>query len=325
MLPMTGPSDKSDRDTLALALRLLAKEIGQRIRGHPSGHLLEGSAETVEIKLRLPIRQPEGWLASARQQASSALDSGLRDALLHQTVFRPGHLYCLRCASASCEHSLPKASREIFAGYGPSGLPRYLDLGQWLLERQDPRVDLLYKTPRLLIAHSTSGTDLTAHLLPAYHDADTGYHIHGQVTVGWYPFPTEQGLQESLALTFQAVSSKSRRGRRRFGLNLIGLAPEGQPLENLFDRIGELPWMEPARWAQNALRQVERSAARSSHLDDAELEQRLEGLLSGLARRLERHDRGRQRRTSSSTPVVRPSSFWASAVELMSSTRPASW
>jgi hypothetical protein len=295
---MAGRSDKSDKDTLALALRLLAKEIGKRIRIHPSGHLLEGGDEALEVKLRVPIHPRKGWLEPAREDASSSLTDGLHQVLVHRAVFHPGNLYCLRCASATCEHSVPATGQEVFAGYGPSGVPRYLELGQWLLERKDPRVDLLYQTPRKLIAHTTPGSDLTRELLPAFRDADSGYHIHGQVTAGWYSFPTVQGWDESLALTFQIVSSRPPQGQRRFGLNLIGIAPDEQPLENLFDRIGELPWMRSARWAQEALRQIERSASRDSQVDAQKLDKRIEGLLSGLARRLERRDRSRRRRTT---------------------------
>jgi hypothetical protein len=295
---MARRADGSDQDTLSLALRLLAKEISQRIRRHPSGHLLEGGDETLDLGLRVPIHQHKGWLENAREEASASLSDGLRQILVHRALFHPGHLYCLRCASPSCEHSLPASGQEVFAGYGPTGLPRFLDLGQWLLERKDPRVDLLYATPRQLIAHTTIGAELTAQLLPAYRDADSGYHIHGQVTAGWYSFPTVQGWEESLALTFQIVSSRPPRGQRRFGLNLIGIAPDAQPLENLFDRIGELPWMPSARWAQDALRQIERVATRNRDFDEEKLEKRIQGLLSGLARRLERHHRSRRRRTS---------------------------
>ena len=295
---MARGSTDPDRDTLSLALRLLAKEISRRIRRHPSGHLLEGGDEVVELKLRVPIRPHEEWLEPTREETSTSLDDGLQHVLLHRSVFRPGHLYCLRCASATCDHSLPGSGQEVFAGYGPSGLPRYLDLGQWLLERKDPRVDLLYETPRRLIAHTTLGADLTSQLLPAYQDADTGYHIHGQVAVGWYFFPTVPGLEETLALTFQIVSSRPPEGRLRLGLNLIGVAPERQPLENLFDHIGELPWMAAARWAQGALRQIEHSVSRRASFDEDQLEKRIQGLLSGLARRLERRDRSRRRRTT---------------------------
>ncbi len=294
---MAKRADRGEQHTVALALRLLAKEISQRIRRHPSGHLLEGGDETLEVRLRIPIHQHKGWLEIAQEAAAASVSDGLQQILVHLAVFHPGHLYCLRCASASCEHSLPKSGQEVFAGYGPSGVPRFLDLGQWLLEQRDPRVDLLYATPRRLIAHTTIGSELTDQLLPAFRDADSGYHIHGQVTAGWYSFPTVQGFEESLALSFQVVSSRPPGGQRRFGLNLIGVAPEDQPLENLFDRIGELPWMPAARWAQDALRQIERAATRSQAIDDEKLEKRLQGLLSGLARRLERHHRSRRRRT----------------------------
>ena len=294
---MAGRGDSKEKDTLSLALRLMAKEIGKRIRRHPSGHLLEGGDETLEVRLRVPIHQHKGWLEDTRDEASAALSDGLRQILVHRAVFHPGHLYCLRCASPSCEHSLPGNGQEVFAGYGPSGLPRFLDLGQWLLKQSEPEVDLLYETPRRLIAPTTPGSELTSRLLPAFQDADSGYHIHGQVTAGWYSFPTLQGLQESLALTFQIVSSRPPQGQRRFGLNLIGIAPDEQPLENLFDRIGELPWMRSARWAQDALRQIERTTTRDRTLDEDKLEERIEGLLSGLARRLERRDRSRRRRT----------------------------
>lgn len=295
---MTRRADRGEQDTLSLALRLLAREISRRVRRHPSGHLLEGGDETLDVRLRIPIHQRKGWLENVEEEASASLSDGVQQILVHRAVFHPGHLYCLRCASASCEHSIPTSSQEVFAGYGPSGLPRFLDLGQWLLEQKDPRVDLLYATPRRLIAHTTIGSQLTDQLLPAFRDADSGYHIHGQVTAGWYSFPTIQGFEESLALSFQVVSSRPPGGQRRFGLNLIGVAPEDQPLENLFDRIGELPWMPSARWAQDALRQIERAAARNQDIDEGKLEKRIQGLLSGLARRLERHQRSRRRRTS---------------------------
>ena len=104
---MAGRSDSPDKDTLSLALRLLAKEIGSRIRRHPSGHLLEGGDETLEVRLQVPIHQHKGWLDTAREDATASLSHGLNEILVHRSVFLPGHLYCLRCASASCEHSFP--------------------------------------------------------------------------------------------------------------------------------------------------------------------------------------------------------------------------
>jgi len=192
---------------------------------------------------------------------------------------------------------VPTFSTDVFGGYSPSGVPRFQDLGQWLLRRHDPRIDQLYRTPPGLVAHIATGADLVEQLLPAFQDADSGYHIHGQVTVGWYQFPTENGLSSPVALTFQIVSTRPGSGRRRFGMNLIGVGPDDEPLENLFDRIGEIPWLDATRWAQSILRDIERSVSRRSHPTDEQIEKRLEGMLSGLARRLEHQRRSRDRKT----------------------------
>jgi hypothetical protein len=177
-------------------------------------------------------------------------------------------------------------------------VPRFLDLGQWLLDRRDPRVDLLYRSPAALLAHRTEGRDLCKNLLPAFRDRDSGYHIHGQVTAGWYDFPSEFGYREPLALTFQVFSTQSPQVGRRLGLNLVGTGPDDQPLENLYDLTGDIPWSEAMRWAQRALTQIEKAMSRrSGQLQEEHLEKRLQGLLGGLANRLERERRSRSRKT----------------------------
>lgn len=291
----TSPS-AADRDAVALAVQLLAKELRHRLQRHPSAHLLNGR-ESVEIRLRLPTLDRGDWVTEVRDNTSDSIDEALGRLLLHRSVFRIGHVYCLRCASSDCEHSVPTFSTEVFAGYSPSGVPKFQDLGQWLLDRQDPRIDQIYRTPPGLVAHFASGSELLKDLLPAFRDADSGYHIHGQVAVGWYMFPTEYGLPTPVALTFQIVSTRPEKGRRRFGLNLIGVGPEDEPLENLFDRVGEIPWLDASRWAHSILLDVERSVARPKPPNTEQIEKRLNGLLTGLARRLEHQRRSRDRKT----------------------------
>lgn len=288
---------QTGNDSVSLAVQLLAKELRRRIQRHPSAHLLNGR-ESVELRLRLPTVGRDGWVDEVRQQASQSIDEALLRLVVHRSVFKLGHVYCLRCARADCEHTAPSGCTEVFTGYGPSGVPRFHDLGQWLLQQQNPRVDQLYKTPPALVAHITSGSALTESLLPAFKDADSGYHIHGQVAAGWYSFPTSDGLSSPVALTFQLVSTRPRKGRRRFGLNLIGIGPEDEPLENLFDSAGEIPWLGATRWVEGILRDVERSLTRSRPPTDEQVEKRIDGLLKGLARRLEHQRRSRDRRTT---------------------------
>ncbi|TNF70469.1 MAG: hypothetical protein EP299_14010 [Acidobacteria bacterium] len=289
---------ESRDDTLSTALRLLAKEVRRRILRHSQGHLLSGGNDTLKLTLRLPATPRGRWLERAAGETSTALDEALRELLLHRTVFQPGSVYCLRCRSARCEHTQPTQSTAVFSGYSPSGVPHFLELGQWLLEHKDPRVDQLYRKPPRLLARVTLGSDLTGQLLPAFRDLDSGYHIHGQVAAGWFRYPDANGLDQPLALTFQVVSSQPANGPKRFGLNLIGRVPGDEPLETLFDRAGELPWAAPAQWAQGVLGQVERSLTRKKAPEDETIDKRLEGLLNGLARRLERERRARARRTA---------------------------
>lgn len=289
---------KRKTDSISQALRLLSKELQGRLRKYPGAHLVESRGDDVELRIRLPIGRGHRWLGKQRASISSTLDEGVRRSLMRSAISRPGHVYCLRCTTADCEHSSPSRPSEVFAGYTPSGLPRFLDLGQWLLNRRDPRVDLLYRRPPALLAHRTDGRELSADLLPAFRDRDSGYRIHGQVTAGWYHFPVDNGSTVPLALTFQVVSTRPQRAGRRLGLNLIGTGPDDQRLENLYDLTGEIPWLEAMRWAERALEQAERGIARSPTPADRErIEKRLQGILHGLGNRLERERRSRNRKT----------------------------
>jgi hypothetical protein len=100
-----------------------------------------------------------------------------------------------------------------------------------------------------------------------------------------------------LAVTFQIASGKVKNGQRRYFLNIIGSGPDGETLEHLHDRLSPIPWAGAARWAQSALAELERGARRGSRANDAAVERRIDGLLAGLARRLERGERARDRRT----------------------------
>jgi hypothetical protein len=286
-----------DRDSLSRALEHLARELRGRVLAHPQAHLLEGGGDDVEIKLRVPLKESDGWLTRSQQLASDSLDGALRNVLLHRGTFKPGRVYCLRCSSATCAHSTPLQPNQVFAGYGPSGVPRFEDLGQWLLERQEPEVDRLYRRPPQLVTHVTPGPDLAAGLLAVFQDGASGYRLWGQVVAGWFHFPRPNGADDLVALTFQVVSTQPPEGGRRFGLNLVGSGPDGEPLENLFDLAGELPWARATGWAQGVLDKISRGRPGGTEAAEGALEKRIEGLINGLARRLEQRRRARDRRT----------------------------
>jgi hypothetical protein len=278
-------------------MRLLADEVRERLERHPLGHLVAGRGDRIDVRLAVPTALKEGTLERAGREAEEAVQEAIQSLVAHSARFQPGRVFCLRCQSAVCEHSAPLSNRQVFTGYASTGVPRFADLGQWLLARRDPRVDLLYRESPQLLATVSPGAELTGELLPVFLQNESGYKLHGQVAVGWYPAPTGNGHREPLAVSFQVLSSRARGGRRRFGLNVIGIGPGGQPLEHLYDRAGEIPWSGSVRWAQTVLGSIEHQLERAPRTPPQAVDQRIEGLVAALARRLEKGWRGEERKT----------------------------
>ena len=93
-----------------------------------------------------------------------------------------------------------------------------------------------------------------------------------------------------VAVTLQVAASHTPDRQMRLGRNLLGRTHAGEELESLWDRHEELPWRKAVRWAQSALQTVT-PASRTP------VETQVEGILRGLAGRLERGCRARSRRT----------------------------
>lgn len=318
----TAPAEPAS-ERLREALRLLAEEVEARIARHPGGHLVAGRGDSVAIALRVPSDLRDGRLEPALRSADEALDDALGDLVRERSVFRPGRAFCLRCSSPDCVHSMAPEPRQVFAGYGPTGVPRFLDFGQLLLERRDPRVETLFRDSPGLVALTLGEADLCSSLAEPFQKREDGFRLLGQVTAGWFRVRADSGVAEPFAVGIQILSVRGRKGRRSLVLNVLGTAPGGGPLESLYDRLGNIPWLDAVRWAQTALASVERSLdSRPSALQRggkpanrpspkpgaphgaaparAALElapRRLQGILDGLAHRLEKDRRARERRT----------------------------
>jgi hypothetical protein len=287
----------ADDDRLREVVRLLREELRARAERHPAGHLLGRRGDSLSFEADVPLAAGENSLEEAAGGLGKRLQQGLSDLLAQRSVLLAGCVYCLRCRTSACDHSRPNGSREVFAGYGPSGVPRFVDFGQWLLSSGDLRVEALYREGRSLVAHWSGERELTRDLLPAFRDARVGFRLLGQVAAGWYRVPAGERRSDSLALSFQIVSTSPEGRKRRFGLNVVGAAPGGAQLEDLHVRLGALPWSTAVRWAQLALEDVERRQRGRRRQSDEAIERRMEGLLAGLARRLEQRQRSSSRRT----------------------------
>jgi hypothetical protein len=147
------------------------------------------------------------------------------------------------------------------------------------------------------VAVTCTEEQLMQDLVPAFRDRAGGYRLHGQVCAGWYRVDDARGGSDAVAVSLQIVSSRVRRQQWRLGLNVVGRGPRGEPLENLFDRLGAIPWAGPARWAQEALGQIEQRLNRQRRGANPQVKRRLDGVLGGLARRLEKDERVTQRLT----------------------------
>ncbi len=283
------------------AVRLLTEEVRERLDRHPWGHLLAGRRDTLPLTLALPTLRQERTetLETRTAEASEALDGVIQALLTHRATIRPGAVFCLRCETAECDHTMPTGPRQVFAGYGKTGIPRFEDFGQLLLELQDPRVDRLFRGNPEPLTRTFGDRELTAGLLPAYRNDDRGYRIHGQVAAGWFAVPDPSGRPHTLAVTLQVVSTRAEgASRRRFSLNVLGLGPAGEPLEHLYDRLPEVPWRDSVLWAQTILDTMSRPGkVGKARKGGKNLKKRIDGMLASIARRLERKRRSEERKT----------------------------
>jgi len=289
------------------ALQSMVREI---LRRKPGGHLIE--SRLPEIDLRLPLvlegrgTSPETFTADL----AAAIEQQIDEAIEAAGAFQPGHAFCHRCEVAACEHSRPPTARHVFLGYSPTGAPRWMEFGQYALEARHPDFDRLWEANPAFITVLMDRADLHGAMLGSFRNDDRV--VLGQVVAGFFTLPPRPGEGRAvLALTLQAVASRTTSGRRRLGLNVLGTAPGGEDLAILWERQSDLPWRRAVRWAQAALVTVAREARRGRRPvppptddpggwggTDAVLERRVMGILQGLARRLEQDVRGRGRRTA---------------------------
>ena len=275
-----------------IAWDVLHRLVRERLSRKAGAHLIEGAIDRIALSLALPLKGlPAPGPAFARTLVD-AIDEILDEAIQHAASFRPGHAFCHRCGSTPCEHSAAPSHRHVFAGYTPTGVPRWEDFAQICLDLRHPEVDRLYADPPAFVSLVRTGAELNADLLDAFHGT-SGYELMGQVAAGFFPVRAKDGEGRGiLALTFQIGRSRAARGPKRFGLNVLGRTPQGEPLDLLWERQDLIPWKAAVGWAQAALQTLERGRLR-----DDELRVRIDGILRGLERRLAHERRASGRRT----------------------------
>ena len=276
-----------------IAWDVLVRLIRDRLAHKAGGHLIEGTLDSVLLRLPVVLRGRAAGPASFSRALIDEIDLILEDAIQHAAAFRPGQAPCMKCPSVPCDHSTPPSHRHVFVGYSPTGVPRWEDFAQHCLERRHPDVDRLYADPPAFVTLVRSGEDLAFGLLESLRD-NPRYRLCGQVAAGFFPIPTREDEGRGvIAVTFQVGVSRGLHGGTRFGLNVLGCTPQREPLDLLWERQDLIPWQGAVRWAQDAVRTIGRSLRRDGPSSD----RRIQGILLGLARRLEHERRASGRRT----------------------------
>lgn len=289
------------RDPLEGVLRELARLAAEEAGRHSQGHLLRAAGSQLELRLTLPL-VPGDDLAPHAARLRQDLRAEILKELSREAAFRPGHVFDLRHPQGLGPETAPADSRKVFVGFSPTGAPLFLDFAQWLLQSKHPQLDRLYAKPPGLVIVPSPAEELYIEVLPPFRQpAEVDWRVHGQVVAGFFEVPRPDGTPGQMALTFQVQSSAAKEGgRRRYGLNVLGIGPGGEQLEHLLGRLSRktalpAPWQAAVEWAQEALATLERGQGKSGL--DPKIEERIEGILGGFARRLEQDLRARGRRT----------------------------
>lgn len=183
------------------------------------------------LEIKVTVHPGPVWKVDAEPSVEQQIRAAVRETVARAEAYQYGRLYCYRCESSHCGHSIPPRPSCVFAGYAPTGLPRWEELPQVLLELRHPEVERLY-SPR--------GRDfLTAFLDPEYlkhrqldvfgRQSKT-YDILGQIVFGFLdlaPPGSTPGKTERIAMTLQAVESRRRDGSPRLDLNVLARFADG--------------------------------------------------------------------------------------------------
>ncbi|GEM_PF-1458985 len=193
--------------------------------------------ETLTIPLLLTLAPRRQWTPTAQHQPLYKQFEQLVEELAAATdAYQAGRVYNYRAGSADGAESAPPTATAVFAGYSPTGVPLWKEFHQQLLDANEPRVGLLFETPKRMISHFTLGRDLKAHMLAVRGKASHSYNILGQVTAGYFSVPGTTGAHEHCALTAQIVEWRTPQRLFALALNIIGSTPDGIPLKDALDR-----------------------------------------------------------------------------------------
>lgn len=241
------------------------------------------AASPLDLHLDLRLDLGAAGLAAGGEPLAEQVTRAVRAAAAEGESFHPGRVYCYRCENSLCEHSVPPRPPAVFAGYGPTGVPQWADLAQFLLDCKDARVEELFQEPPAAVARVFYGRELKGRQLHPFGRASKRYDLLGQLVAGYFG-----SRQDALsAVTVQAVESRQPGGRTRIVLNVVG-SPPADPA-----------FSDALRAARLRVQAIEEDLARPGVTAErrSELLRRIPGWLREMGRSVERASRQHGRRT----------------------------
>lgn len=249
-----------------------------------------------EIAVSIPVevhlgRQAEtetrSFLVEARRRVLAAVQGA--------GTFRYGHVYCFQCERPDCGHSRPSDPEEVFCGYTTGGRPVFKAFTNYLLERNDPRVEGLYATPPKVTALVVTEKEISQEYSSEFSRDDIVWRVRGQVVCGL--LPACGSADARCALTIQVVETHGPGPVRRLRLNVIGVRTDDLPVtgRDLKAIFAMRRMFQAAQARLDALGRRARDAERRGFPDG--LDEAVGPVLAHLRSDLERLFRSAARRT----------------------------
>lgn len=211
------------------------------------------------------------------------IKQALISQLSSQTV-NEGRLYCFKCLSDDCRHSLAGSLKEVFTGYSATGVPQFSDFHQALINAGRDDIDLLFDEKPAYLTMFSSGRELHRQQLNAFGGSSSFYRIMGQLSAGYFLHRNER-----FALDIRVIRFIDR-GRKKYRLD----TGSGIRIHPRFREILQSQQFSfVARAVSNAATEIEQI-----HLQPDRLHKQAVGrILQQLKNEIDRNYRRKNRRT----------------------------
>ncbi len=190
-------------------------------------------AKPFTLDLKMVINPKKSWQLITQPALEEQIYGAIQEMAVQTEIFHAGRVYCYRCDSSVCLHSLPPGPSTVFGGYSSTGLPVWPELTEVLLSIKHPRVDLLYHPSQHdLVAAYIPPEMLKRQQLNVFGKQSKTYNILGQVVFGFLNIFTSDKHNkktEQAALTIQAVETRRLNGAPMLELNILSRLADGSP------------------------------------------------------------------------------------------------